>query len=679
MCDDSGAGGDHGAPYDALTQQFLASTPSDGLSRRRFLQGGLLGAGIVAAGAVLPGHALATPRPQQTGAAGLDGATSFRTAQHIHARGSEGPGSMTAQAAEAAKWVDVLWFTDHDWREAGIGAPSVVHFNSLTAEKLGPNPPWTWTTHLSGTLDSSSKGGIDTTHVSPNDPDPRGALYARAVSSDGNPASFVWYADDSKLRNSSRTPSYGQQWSVDVLLREASRHAYGLARVALSYHPASGGRANAYYFLEYRFGPFAQKSYGLEQLDPSFLSGGGDGGDGTIHLFPGEQALLGVVYVPQQVGSWVTHTLTFTDDITALFPDMIARDNSIRSIWFGATSANGDPATANFDYLRMTRVLGQAQFDDRKKIANALGTQFPDLTIYNGTEVSYGTAHRHWLGGQVTLPSYDNTRKAQGGPTPTLPEIVRTITQAGGLPVANHPFGTNGKKLTDTEAAAAARDYVQELLSTNAEGGLKAIEVFYRMRAGATLEHHWRLYRMTVRNGLVLTATGVSDNHWGRVGGWSTETNHFATSLYASGVDESSLLDAQARGRAYCFEINSYSGQLDLSLDEDVMGQIGIRRRRKTRTLTIMATGLAAEASVEVWAIPVDLGGLDTEPGGVLTTLPSSAFRNGTASITVDTAKDTAFAAMVVSKKGRRVAGTNPVWHLTQQPSWAIPADRLAS
>ena len=56
---------------------------------------------------------------------------------HPHAR-------RAAQAAEAAQHVDVVWYTDHNWRENGVGAPTAVHFNSLTGERLGVNPPWTF-------------------------------------------------------------------------------------------------------------------------------------------------------------------------------------------------------------------------------------------------------------------------------------------------------------------------------------------------------------------------------------------------------------------------------------------------------------------------------------------------------------------------------------------------------
>ena len=652
---------------------FAGSVPH-ALTRRSALKLGLGGLGAMAVSGLFPGRAHAVAGTL-AGASGFDATSAFRTAQHIHARGSEGPASMTAQAAEAAKWVDARGGTDPDGREAAVGAPQVVHFNSLTAERLGPNPAWQWLRHDVGVLDAGSGGGIDTVHVSAGDPDPTGALYARALSGDGNPASVAWYADDNSSRTSMRTPAHGQSWQIDVLLRQADADSWGFLRVGLSYHPARSGRPDAYYFLEYRFGPFARRSYSIEQLDIADVETSDSGDAGSITLRPGEQALLGVVWVPQQPGAYTTQALTFTDDIAALFPGMIARDNSIRGLWLGATSTARTVAHVCFDHLRMSRQNGRVQLDDRAAIAAELEARAPSVRLYNGSELSYGGAHRQWLGGDVRPPEYD-TDQAKGGSSPTTDQLVAMVLAGGGMPIANHPFGTNGKKMTDAVAASEARRFVGEALDSPADARVQGLEVFYRQRGGGSLEQHLRLFRLAVANGLVVTATGASDNHWGRVGSWAEETNHFITSIWADDVAEDSLLAAQRRGRAYCSELGSYGGQLDLSLDDDLMGQIGVRPRRLTRSLNIKATQLPAGSSVEVWKIPIG-GGLDAEPGGIVDRVPSTAFAGSVATVGVDTGEDAAFAVTVVTDKGKRVAGSNPVWHLRAEPTqWTIPEDR---
>lgn len=657
---------------------FATSEPI-GITRRNILKAAVLGTGALAISGLRPGAARATaPASPSADLAGMDGLPLYRTAQHIHARGSEGPASMAAQASEASKWVDVMWFTDHDWREAGIGAPTVVHFTSLDNELLPPNAAWLWVRRDAGSLDTSSDGGIETVDVSPADPDPGGALFARAVAASDNPASVSFYADDGRLRNSMRTPVHGQSWDIDVLLREGSRDGWGFLRVQLSYHPAGSGRPDAYYFIEYRFGPFNARSYSVESLSAAAV-GPSDGGDGgKMKLRPGEQALVGVVTVPVKVGTYSTQRLTFTDDIQTLFPGMIARDNSVHGLWLGATAENRASANVCFDYLRMTRVTGQAQFEDRRSITRSLAETYPNLVMYNGTELSYQD-HRQWLGGDIALPDYGDTQRAQPSDRIPASDVVKMIVAGGGLAVANHPYGTNGPKLSDSEAATTASAVVSELIKTSAEGGLKGIEIFYRSRAGASLEQHWRLYRLAVRNGLVLTASGVSDNHWGRADSWREETNRFTTNIFAADRSEKSLLAAQSAGRAFAAEIGTFAGALDIALDSDVMGQIAVRPRRVTGTLTVTATDVPADGCVEVWKVPVDLGGVTGEPGGVVAQIPAGDFSGGLASLEVDTTSDCAYAVMVLNAKGRRVAGSNPVWHLRAEPTqWAIPEDRRA-
>jgi hypothetical protein len=142
------------------------------------------------------------------------------------------------------------------------------------------------------------------------------------------------------------------------------------------------------------------------------------------------------------------------------------------------------------------------------------------------------------------------------------------------------------------------------------------------------------------------------------------------------------MIDALRRGRAYSAEIGSYNGQLDLSLDDRaVMGQIDVRPGVVSRQLNIQATALTGTNMVEVYQIPIDAS-MDGEPGGVIATLPPSAFVQGMASIQVDTTRDSAFAVMVCARSKptvpyRRTGGSNPVWHLTQEPTtWRIPAFR---
>ena len=171
----------------------------------------------------------------------------------------------------------------------------------------------------------------------------------------------------------------------------------------------------------------------------------------------------------------------------------------------------------------------------------------------------------------------------------------------------------DGPTLTDAQAHQHAVSYLHTLQAQNWEGGLQGLETFYRMRGGATLEHHLWLYWQSVRLGQTLTATGVSDNHWGQVGGWAREPNHFVTGIFATSRSEADLLNAQRSGRAYAAEIGSFEGQLDLTFADDgaVMGQVSMANSNSvTRRLTLLANGVPANkkdaAQLELWQIPVD-------------------------------------------------------------------------
>jgi len=60
-------------------------------------------------------------------------------AMHVHSSFSEGNASMLAQAYQAQlNDVDVLWWTDHDWRMTGHGYRQVVHFSGLTESETKP-------------------------------------------------------------------------------------------------------------------------------------------------------------------------------------------------------------------------------------------------------------------------------------------------------------------------------------------------------------------------------------------------------------------------------------------------------------------------------------------------------------------------------------------------------------
>ena len=77
-------------------------------------------------------------------------------AMHVHSSFIEGMASMATHLAQATNnGVDVIWWTDHDWRMAARCYRNVVHFDSLTAEREYGRP-WTWTPRRTGSAPVST-------------------------------------------------------------------------------------------------------------------------------------------------------------------------------------------------------------------------------------------------------------------------------------------------------------------------------------------------------------------------------------------------------------------------------------------------------------------------------------------------------------------------------------------
>ncbi len=151
------------------------------ITRRTFLGGAaaLGAAGVLTA--IDPRWAFADDAPRP-----------FGMAMHIHSSFSEGTGtasggaSMLQQLTQArTNAVDVLWWTEHDWRMSGYGYRQAVHFDALTESEGGL--PLKWAQAKSGALTSSS-ASISKAVGSPLDTHARSSLKLTAV---GSSSSFA--------------------------------------------------------------------------------------------------------------------------------------------------------------------------------------------------------------------------------------------------------------------------------------------------------------------------------------------------------------------------------------------------------------------------------------------------------------------------------------------------------
>jgi len=644
MCDDHGT----------------ASQPEDAgpeLSRRGFLYGTAAvaaAAGLLREFPRLPLHSAARP-------VASDGSPAFSMAMHVHSSFSEQTGSMQAQLFQAAtNSVDVLWWTDHDYRMDGLGYRDVVHFTSLTSEQGGPGQggAWHWVKTESGPLSGKSGGGIVSVPSSPNDPVANGSLHLVAQSTSGAAASYGYEADTEPARWNFRDNLTGQSLSIDVLLNSGWTRGYLELQIISSYHEQSAGRPAGRYKLSYRFVP------------PG--TAGGRVADG----------LLGVITIPVAPSGgdpWYTAKLTPSDDIAALWPDLDYRDFALWEMILQAVST-GDLVSGYFDYLRFDRTIsGEAFLRQQQDMGSLLASKYPSVVQQQGLEVSFQAPHVNWFGPNVVIPNYGNL-SPKAWDAYLRNTFVPQVHNAGGLVSYNHPFGTGfGAALPQQKQNEKLITVARQLLPTGsapAALGTDLLEVGYPLRAGVDLAHHVALWDIMSRNAVFLTGNGTNDDHYGV--NWSGIQNNWFTSAWAASSAQSSLLAALAAGRAWCASLSKFRGSLDLLVDGSVpMGSVSVSHVR-SRNLVASAAGLRSDATVQVLQGAVDYAGTSGLAANtkVIGTYPAADFSGGSVSQRIDTSADSFVRTQVVNNQGEVIALSNPVWLLRHPPPGGIPAAR---
>ncbi len=623
------------------------------MSRRGFLQAS---AGSAAAVALLPPFAR-LPLRSPLRAVTADGTSAYSMAMHIHSSFSEFNGSMDTHLAQAAQnAVDVVWWTDHDWRMEGVNYRDVTHFTSFhETGATGQGGKWSWAKRESGPNTSAATGGIVATPCSPNDPVSGGALHVAAQSRSARPAKFGYYASCGPSDWNYRDNLAGQSLLIDVLLSTGWSRGYLELLLTTSYHPAANGRPAGNYSLSYRFTP---------------------GGTPALSA----SANNGIITVPV-TSPWQTCTLTPSSDIAALWPDLDHRDFSLFELTFSAVST-GNLVSGYFDYLRMNRsVSGQAFFSQQQDMMSVLAARYPGVAQQQGTEVGPHLPHVNWFGPDVTLPDYTGVTPASYQAF-LASTVIPQIHASGGLASYNHPYGSsNGAALPQAQQDTLLTQVAGALLASPgnpAALGTDLLEVGYPLRAGVDLGHHLALWDIMSRNAVWLTGTGVSDDHNGN--NWYGIGNNWITSVWAASTGMADLMSALAAGRAWSGSLSASRGALDLLVDGSVpMGAVSVSSVT-SRQLVAAATGLPAGSTLQVLQGAVDYAGQNAlaTNTALIGSYTASELGGGTVTQAVDTSADSFLRTQVVSATGAVIAASNPVWLLQNPPPGGIPAPRQA-
>jgi hypothetical protein len=398
------------------------------------------------------------------------------------------------------------------------------------------------------------------------------------------------------------------------------------------------------------------------------------GGTGTPGRFTEGNGLTGVVQAPAPAAG-SAQTLVPADDVAALWPDLVAIDNSLYGLSLTARSphrgAVADIQVASITFTRSQTSIA-AIIANQARIVSAYQPRYPAVTAYPRVEIGSALPHINPFGMRQWMPDYSQFSTDHD----TLyAQLVHKIHTLGGIASYNHPFGANdGPLLSQAQQTAKRR---QTFASMNAVHvfGADILEVGYLLRGNVDATAHIDLWDTFSRNGTFLTGNGVNDDHGGKA--WAGHANGFFTGIWAPSRADADLAAALQAGRAFTAHVGRYPhAELDMVVDGTIpMGAVSVSTQ-KSRNLTIYAGNLPAGATLQLIAGPVDYAN-QADPGTVITrTFPASAFASGNATVAVDTSSDHFYRVQVCDKAGGIIGIGNPVWLLCQAPPSGIPAPR---
>lgn len=609
------------------------------ISRRSFLAGS---ASIVALGA-----SAGILRPQSafaaTPTAGLGSPLStVSMAMHLHASFSEGVGSMGGHLSQAvATGVDVVWWTEHDWRMQSRGYVSSIGFDGMTETRSG-QPKVTLKTESAGSL-SAFSGSFVTSPLSGNDPGKASALRISATSSGSARASRRYTVSANNKRLVGNLD--GTTLQLDVLCARTGADAWAELRIRTSYLPATNGRSAGQYEIVYLIG--------------------GNEPDGTLTA-SGRNATL---YRSAPVGQWATLDFDPVADLGRAFGGIDFRDSAGVVLQVGAASSNRVPAEAVFDYLRINRVrkTGDQSLAVQRSLMDGYAVRYPGVLQMPGLEISSKSPHVNGFGSGLSIP-------AEGTPAAINPTaMVAAVHSVDGVASYNHPFGTSGPSRTAAQQDSQRRAVATAMLNQDFYGA-DVLEVgFPGGKAGMAASQYYGLWDTLSRNLLFATGVGTSDNHTGK--SWATQQWNHVTRVWAD-LDEASMLDGLRAGRAWFGPPSGYPGDLDLEADDGTpMGSVSVSSANQ-RTVRVRADGVPNGGSVTVVRGDVDSAGTaDPNPSVTRQQYSASAVQNGELTVPVDTSSPAFVRVEVANSSGTQVACSNPVWLLRDLPS-GLPAIR---
>ena len=499
------------------------------------------------------------------------GERAWATQLHIHGPFSEGTGSIESHSIENRDKVDVLWWSDHDFRIASYRCASRFGFEDVTSP-LAEGEPWTarWMREEREkkrvVAERIQKARQRVSKITADDAfEGEHSMRIGATSPTSKFRSHMWRFETD--RNLQRRPLAAQvTLQIAILGEEIGPDAHAVVEVELSEHTV-GKR--------------------LRNLTLRFVVGGeGEPGrDGSTYSVP----------LPARPGEWQVYELPITETARLGFPEIAAEDNSLYQIFFGVEMRKHARASALFDDLRILQEhRGPEMFAVQRDVLAEVGETTPDLVQLQGSEISYVRTHINEFSVDTRLPDYEAFARTVEEEVGRLGGDLRkrfrhTVTKLaiegiharGGLASYNHMFGAS----SETARPDETREEVLQLLTGTRAYGADILEVGYRDRGGRPLADHLWVWDRLGERGIFLVGDGVSDAH--AASPRAPRTNDMISWIYAPAPTKSDLIEGLRRGRVFFGDPDLFDGAIDLVTAEGF------------RMGSIVVTD-AAEAAIEI-------------------------------------------------------------------------------
>jgi hypothetical protein len=457
-------------------------------------------------------------------------------AMHIHGPFSEGLASFSAHLEQARKHkVDVIWWTDHDFRIAAFEHRRAVHFDGAVEPEHGLD--WKWVE----ASEAKPTGTVAEFVSAPHSPqDGTGKALRLAAKGEG----ILWYRGQS-WNDTMNACVADTELTLDLLPETLSADGSLLLELQLSNHPGKGVLR-----MRYQIGLFGT----------------------TTHSASGP---VGTVRLPVKPAQWQEFTFALRDDIAKLWPDIVAGDNALTGLSIGVQNAGFVVDRLTFN---RSRRAGQAGEQLRAEvIAAAAAKHGAGVTHFRAMEVSL-VRHLNWFGGDQRFPSFPSPPVRDNDPALTA-SMVRYLKSHGGLVCWNHPMDVAG------------RDELAKLMLQRDFLGVDLVEIGRKPYDDLL----W-VFDVAARNALFFTAVGSSDDHDAR--DWAKEPEHDITYVWAASKTQGDLLAALARGAAWFTDLARYRGSLDLRIG-GVSYLGAVLMAKAPVKIDVIATGLPGGATAE--------------------------------------------------------------------------------